>query len=330
VGRARREQRDKVTFRCGNTSCAYRQFSAVPARIEPFPEQEFHPWEYFAPCPSCGNEAEQAAWERNLMKAHAAATGPKTAGGKAIVAKNLEGHPTPEESQRTRFNAMKHGLYARATKYFPARPGKYQACEDCRFLGNGCGEISDVCLSRVEVFMRYDIAYSQRNPELLRQDDADLQASVRVIVNEIILSIARRGVEWETPEWYYDKDGDFHLAEGFDKEGRHYVLKKVETHPLLKPLIELIKANGMTMPHHGMTAKSVDEDDLLRGQLAREEDERETALAFRERATRALEGLGDLIRRSQQRMSADPVLAEYAADETAIEGEVLSRDDDHG
>jgi hypothetical protein len=56
---------------------------------------------------------------------------PVTAEGKAAAAKNLEGHPTPQESRLTRFNAMKHGMEARTATYFPAKPGKYAFCEGC-------------------------------------------------------------------------------------------------------------------------------------------------------------------------------------------------------
>lgn len=325
MGKAQREKRQLVTFRCGDEDCRHR-FQAKPDRIEDLPEQEFHPFEYFAKCPECGKEAEQMAFERNLMKAHANATGPRTPQGKAIVAKNLEGHPTPAEAQITRFNAMKHGLYARATKYFPARPGKYDQCEGCQWLNNGCGEISDACLKRVEIFMQYDIAYSQNNPALLRQMDADLQATVRALVNDILLSIVKRGVEWETPEWFYDKDGGFHLADGYDREGNHYVIKKVQAHPLLKPLIELIKANGMTMPDHGMTQKSADEDELLRGHLAQQADERESEREYRQRMVTSMEGLKDKIERSQQRVASDPVLLEHGQEENVVDGELVEKD----
>jgi len=88
------EQLDAVNFRCGGCRHAW---SAVPDLIEPSSEERdaFHPWRYFANCPVCEREHQpQAAWEKALMKAHQASTGPRTAEGLAKVGKNLEGHGT--------------------------------------------------------------------------------------------------------------------------------------------------------------------------------------------------------------------------------------------
>lgn len=110
---------DQITFHC---DACYRSFKAAPRRVEDEPETEHHPFRYFAVCPRCDAECEQARFERGLIKAWASATGPRTPEGKAASAKNLEGHPTPEEALRTRFNAMKHGMAAKVATYFPAKP----------------------------------------------------------------------------------------------------------------------------------------------------------------------------------------------------------------
>lgn len=107
----------EVTFHCRPSNYT---FKAEPARIQDDPDQEHHPFQYFAQCSYCSDEAPQAQHERSLLKAWANATGPRTAEGKAATARNLEGHPTPEEALRTRFNAMKHGLCAQEATYFPA------------------------------------------------------------------------------------------------------------------------------------------------------------------------------------------------------------------
>ncbi|MFN3303133.1 MAG: hypothetical protein ACK44A_05365, partial [Roseateles sp.] len=105
-----RDELDRVNFRCGVCRSG---FSARPDLVEPAPEEEHHPWRYFAACPTCGAANQpQAAWERSLLKAHQMATGPRTPEGLAASAANLAGHPTAEEALRTRFNAMKHGLNA--------------------------------------------------------------------------------------------------------------------------------------------------------------------------------------------------------------------------
>lgn len=299
-----------VTFRCSQQGCNS-TFKSEPGRIEPDESQDHHPWRYLAICPSCGQEAEQIHWERSLLKAHANATGPKTPEGLAAVTKNLEGHPTLQESQLTRFNASKHGLYARVMKYFPARPGKYAACEDCPYMDNGCTELTKACMRRAEIFLRYQLAYDEKNPQLLRDMNMELQASLRGIVDDIIRSIVRRGVEWEVPKWYYDKDGDFHWAEGMNKDGDQVKLTEIVEHPLLKTLIDLLKSNGMTLPDDGMTLRSADQDAALKGYLEHREGDSEQALEYQRRSTVALENLSGLIDRSRERKQADPVLLEH-------------------
>lgn len=77
---------DQVTFRCG--SCKW-VFSERPLRIDDAPERAWHPYLYFCKRPVCGEEAEQVSREKAL---------------------------------RTRFNGIKHGLSAKTTTYFPAKP----------------------------------------------------------------------------------------------------------------------------------------------------------------------------------------------------------------
>ena len=100
-----------VNFRCGECRKA---FEGAPDLVEDDADQAHHPYRYFAHCPHCGARHQpQASWERALLKAHQHSTGPKTPEGVAAVTANLEGHPTPHEALRTRFNAMKHGILSR-------------------------------------------------------------------------------------------------------------------------------------------------------------------------------------------------------------------------
>jgi hypothetical protein len=122
------DPRALVTFQC--QPCK-NTFEVEPERIQDAPELEHHPFRYFAECPKCFGEVEQALWERALMKAWQNATGPKSEERKAAAAKNLEGHPTPDEARRTRFNAMKNGLHARSATHFPAKPDGYSFCSGC-------------------------------------------------------------------------------------------------------------------------------------------------------------------------------------------------------
>ena len=159
----RSKQLSEVTFYC--KPCVF-TFKAEPDRIEDALEQEYHPFAYFAPCPKCGIERGQVHYERNLLKAWRHATGPKTETGKAATAANLEGHPTPDEALRTRFNGMKHGLYARVATYFPAKPDGYAFCAGCDVDRVWCGN-QPACTRQTEIFLRHHAAFEQRDTKHL-------------------------------------------------------------------------------------------------------------------------------------------------------------------
>src|SRR5689334_18127974 len=86
----------EVVFSCGNCTVEGKTytFTAAPGRVVDDPDAPWHPWRYYATCPGCARQCEQAAYQRALFKAWANATGPKTAEGKAKTAENLKGHPT--------------------------------------------------------------------------------------------------------------------------------------------------------------------------------------------------------------------------------------------
>jgi len=295
-----------VNFRCA--SCEHR-FEAEPGRIEEAPERAWHPYLYYAACPECGEEAEQAPWEKGLMAAHGRQTGPRTPEGKARVSENLAGHPTPEEALRTRFNAMKHGLFSRVARYFPAKPGKYPHCNTCEYLDNGCEE-QVACLRRTELFLRYDVAFETGDPSLLMGLQAETQAMVQAIINDILLAIVSTGVELKQPEWYFDpKSGDFHLV-SYEKDGRHEYVYKVTAHPLLKTLSDFLAKNNMSLADLNMTPKGQEDQDLLRGYL--DNQAHRESLAEHQRQQQAqLASLAEKFERSRERLQRDPVLIEY-------------------
>ncbi len=267
------------------------------------PDRPWHPYRYVTPCPECGEDAEQAHWEVNLYKAKANATGPKTPEGIAAVTKNIEGHPTPEEAVRTRFNAVKHGLRANTATYFPAKPGKYASCEGCEFR-NGCEE-QVACTKKTELYMRHHIAFETRDPTLLTGIRATLQANISAIIDDIVLSIIQDGVSLKTPEWYYDRDGGFHLAEYHDTDGEKQLIMKVTAHPLLKTLGELISKNDMTLSSEGMTMRQHDPD------LADNENSSgvsgDELRDFQRRNEEQLTGLKKMIQRSSPIIEAEKV-----------------------
>lgn len=315
MGKERPGQSDpllKVNFHCRADWCGNR-FSAQPGRVEDCPEREHHPFEYFADCPMCGEESGQAAWEVNLLKGWPNATGPKTPEGKAATAANLAGHPTPQEAQLTRFNAMKHGLFARVANYFPAKPGKYPHCDGCEHLETRACVPQRACLKRTELFLRHQVAFETQDPALLLGMRADTQAGIQALIDDMLLAIAQDGgPRLKSPEWYYDRDGVFHLAEFVDEQtGEKVSLMKNEAHPLLKILMDFIAKNAMTLHDLEMTPRSQDEQKALEGHLEQGAGEKQAALEYQQRQTALLEKMSELVQRSHDRKLRDPVLIEH-------------------
>lgn len=291
----------------------FQSFKAEPGRVEDAPEAEHHPFEYFAPCPKCGEACEQAAWEKGLLKAWANATGPKTEEGKAATAANLEGHPTKEEALRTRFNAMKHGLAARTATYFPAKPDGYDFCRACDVDRVWCAG-QPACAKKTELFMLHHAAFEQKNPKHLTGIYADLQASLFAVLQQILQTIIADGVKVETVKWYTNKDGEVLVAEYVDEDGRRRIMKEsIIAHPLFKPLGELLSRAGLSLADMGMTAKVIEAEDEEMGRLQEDQQQRGSMLEFQQRQTSALEALAGAIDRARSNKLRDPVLIEHQA-----------------
>lgn len=314
---AKRGVQSEVTFRCEDCRQGWK---GQPQRTEDAPEDDWHPWRYFAACPRCGEEAGQDKRERGLFKAWALATGPRTEAGKERSAANLAGHPTPEEAQRTRFNAVTHGLYARVATYYPARPGGYAECEGCRWMLNGCGTVHTACQSKTELYLRHHLAFTARDPGLLTELRAEEQAGVAALLSSMIRAVARRGVEIVSPEWYQDKDGMPHAVQVFDENGNLRTIEKISAHPLLKPIGEFLSRNSLTLADQGMTPKVREEEDLVKGHLTATEDAQQ-ALSYQAQQVRLLDQLRAQIDRSRERTARDPVLIEHQRSEQDGEGD---------
>jgi len=298
MGKISSDPFDNVAFRC---SCG-RNFDAKPDKIEDESSRPWHPWSYQAVC-ECGEYASQAAWEISLYKARSRATGPKTAEGKAAVTKNIEGHPTPEEALRTRFNALKTGISAKVATFFPAKPGKYAACQGCEFF-DGCGS-QPACQKRTELYLRHHIAFETRDPSMLSGLRATLHANISAIIDDIVLSIIQEGVSLKTPEWYYDKEGTFCFAYGtHPSTGETILIEKTTAHPLLKTLGDLVAKNGMTLTSENMTTRQqesfVDESDKDAGLSAQEMRE------FQDKSSKQMDGLMQMINRSNKIIDITP------------------------
>ena len=305
----RRPKMDHVKFHC--PECDHR-WAGPPGRVLDVPDKSHHPWDYFAECPACGAEGHQDRREQALLKAWANATGPKTPEGLANTAKNLEGHPTPEEARRTRFNAMKHGAYAETARYFPAKPGRYPECDDCPYFVD-CGIGPNIaCQRKTELYLRHHVAFDSQDPGLLQGLRASMHATVVAILDSCMQDIIRRGVTLEHPAWYYDKDGGFHLASGVHPTtGEEILIKEVREHPLLKRISEIIKSTGLTLSDSGMTMASQQDKDLIEGQLSGQQSDRQTMLEYQQQQARALENMSNILERASQRAAQDPVLLEH-------------------
>lgn len=299
----------EVTFKCLN--CVH-LWDGEPDSVDDDPNLA-HPYRYFAACPECNEVVQQVAWQRGLFSSYVKSTGPKTIEGKAASAANLEGHPTPEESFRTRFNGMKHGASAKTAMYFPAKPGKYAFCNSCDIDHDYCGA-QPACIKRTELVMRHLVAYQNGDPRLLRDLNAVQQANLRALFDDMLISVVSDGVALKTPAYSFDKDGGFNLARyRDDKTGEEVQIMDVKAHPLLKPLFDLMSKNNMTLADDGMTNKVQDEQDIEMGQLGKEQQEKEDANAFRLAQKNQLEHLQGLIEQSREKIKSDPILAEYQA-----------------
>lgn len=297
----------EVTFRC--KPCAA-TFKAAPARVEDWADDALHPWRYFCACPDCGAEAEQAGFERGLIRAWRSATGPKTAEGIAATAQNLVGHPTPEEALRTRFNRMKHGLNARVATYFPAKPDGYAFCQGCKVDRDFCAE-QPACQHQTQHFMLHHAAFEQRNPKHLQGIYADFHGALMATISECLRRIIGEGVTLSTPQTYVDKDGNCLVVQYYDESGQQHTVYDVAAHPLFKPVGELISRVGLSLADMGMTARQVEDEDEVLGRLRAEGEQRATIEEFASRQAKALEGLTSVIQRAQARQNADPVLIEH-------------------
>lgn len=238
-------------------------------------------------------------WYRNLLRAWSESTGPKTDEGK----------------RRARFNALTHGLSAKVAAYYPAKPGAYPHCNGCRYLEDeDCLEYGG-CLTRTEIMLRHLMAYEANDPRMLQNLHAERQAHLAALADDMLLAIIQDGgPRMKTPEWYHDKDGDFHLARYRDEETNDWVqLYKLEEHPLIKRLLDLVAKNKMTLEDQGMTPKVQEDQSILEGALAEESEDRETLSEYARRQADALEGLTSMIERSRERVSRDPILIEHQA-----------------
>jgi len=246
-----------------------------------FPDRDWHPWKYSADCPECGMPAEHAQWELMQWKAiHDNGRVGAVSEDSRIRISEANRARAPETYAVSRFNGISHGMHARVAKYYPARPGHYDQCEGCEYFMNGCGDPLVHCAKRTELFVQHALAQEEGDGTLLGPLMAETQAGISAIIADMIRSIAKKGVFIETPDFFIDKEsGDVRLAQYKDEFGRTHQITRGEAHPLIQPLISLIKSNNITLGDMGLTPKVRDEEKRFNGYLDDKEQDRESVLA---------------------------------------------------
>jgi hypothetical protein len=242
-------------------------------------------------------------------------SGPKTPEGLAIVTKNLDNVDREELKKRYRFNAMKHGLYSEVATTFPAKPGRYPECETCAWALDCRAEVEAdgmlplkeraifiPCKGKLELFMLHAVAFENKDPSVLTRLNANLQAKIRALIDQMIHAIVRDGVALKTPQWYTDKEtGEVQLMQYVDPDtGRLATLIEVEAHPLLSRLTDLIARNHMALADMGMTPKIQEEEQLIRGHLDHEATRGDEMLEFQRKQAESTQKLLAFIQNSQR------------------------------
>ncbi|WP_067519492.1 hypothetical protein [Endozoicomonas ascidiicola] len=317
------EPAGSVTFRCADCK---KTFDAKPTRTESAPERA-HPYRYYSSCPECESESPQVHWQVGLFNAHLKATGPKTNQGKAASAANLAGHPTPEEARITRFNAMKHGASSKTAMYFPAKPDKYPHCKTCDVDRDYCSQ-QIACLKRSDLMLRVLVAMESGDPTALQDLHAINQANFMAILQDMMQALIADGVALKNPAFGFDKDGNCSIARYADSAtGEVRTIEEIKAHPLLKPMMEMIGRNNLSLADLNMTPKIQADQGIQQGQLQQEEEEKESAQEYRKKMENQLSDLRHKIGRSQLRASQDPILIEHQQDDGEpkdIEAEVVN------
>lgn len=302
---------DQVTFKCGLCTSTFR---AKPDLVEDEPATEYHPYRYYAHCPHCASENQpQVGWERALMAAHQAATGPKTQEGKAASASNLAGHPTPAEAHVTRFNALKHGLHARVATFFPAKPEKYAFCSSCEVDRGWCAA-QPACVKQTELFMLHHAAVEQRNPKHLGKIHADILAALTASLQLCLQAVLGDGVVIKTPKVELSRNGNPVAMTWTDEAGDTHQIYDYHANPAFKPIADLVTRLGLSMTDLGLTQKALDDDEGKgMGTLSLDAGTKESLAAFQARMEQLTDKMAEKLGRASARRRADPVLIDHQA-----------------
>lgn len=280
------------------------------------------PYDFYAPCPLCDKDSPLAFWQVGQLKIffNGDKPGPKTPEGIAAVTKNLEGHPTPAEAKITRMNAMVHGLHSTQIHTFPARPGKYPECQGCELnqkqaLADGTCKDNKICTKKTELMLMFLHAFDSSDPKALNDHHAIQQAKIHHIFDGMLNNIIQDGDTLKRPFGGFNKDGEFRPAFDTDHDGNKIPIMEITTHPTLKPMIELLQKNNLSLSDLGMTNKVQEDQEISRGFLEDSGVAQETIADFMKRSDQLLGSLSQHRDNAEQLTKSDPALRDYLDDE---------------
>lgn len=291
---------EEVHFRCNH--CGF-YFETTEPTVVDDPSTPWHPWAYFATCPKCGYEdIPERALYRNLRKA---VKTERSTEGKAIVGRNLAGQSDPRRVAISRLNGMVHGAYADTVMFFPARPGS-KWCDGCDVDEEICRS-KPACMKNTELVTKYLIAMETQDPTLLRQNRAIMHARVEVIVSMMLQNIIQKGVMFEIPKYYIDKESGTPIFI-HDLEGNP--LKDHQINPLVDRLAFTLNKLGLTLPDSNMTERNSTAEEHLNGFLNGNRDDNVTALEYEQKMANSYDNLLNFMKKAEISREKDPILLE--------------------
>jgi Zn finger protein HypA/HybF involved in hydrogenase expression len=288
------EQKERTTFWC--PQCRWRWESAAE-RVEASTDSP-HPFDYFATCPKCGTEAGESPQIKSLYRAWLNITGSKSP---EISNRNLC-QPDPV---RTRFNGLKHGMYAKKARYFPAKEGRYAECEGCGYAEE-CEE-SGVCLEMSKIKMMVQRAVDERDPRALTDLVKGTQADLFIMLQRMFSRVFKDGETLKAPVWSGTKEG-YELVKNAEGEQVY----ELNEHPLLKRIVDVVAKNNLSLADLLLTPKTAEESQAIKGHLDGEKESREDLAGYRDKRNRMMEQFlsGQAALEANAKRAADPVARE--------------------
>ncbi|WP_339376615.1 hypothetical protein [Candidatus Enterovibrio escicola] len=264
-------------------------------------------------------------WEVGQFCVLLNATGPRTTEGKAKSSANLDGY---NNRSLSRFNAMKQGANAKTAMFFPALLGKYPQCAPCDVDHAYCST-QPACTMRTELMMQHLIAFQSGDPSKLTELHTINQANMVAIFQDMMQTIVVDGVALRNPVYDFEKEGGFHIGKYKDNNGQEQTIEEIKAHPLLKPMLDMLGKNNLSLADLNMTPKIQTDQGIELGRTIEKDDERESVLEYQRKMADQMSGLRDMISRSRKKVSNDDILIEHHQ-EQGVKDADYTEVDSHG